>query len=143
MTMGLWHFMQGDLSWSWDEDGVLVSSFDDGLQFIPGEDGFSTVAAEAKAASFSVEPAVVAVYTGTPGYAARIDAEEAAQQAAEAKAKADSVIDAMLNPVDPVDARKAEVNARFDALLSASNRASDIAALRAAAIAAVENGTAE
>ena len=164
--MALWHFMQGDNAYSWTEDGGLVSSFDDGLDLIPGEDEFSSSAADTKASGFDETPVVTAVYTGTPGYAARIAAEaQAAQEAqdladakaaadaqtlrdaqaaADAKAEAEAVIDALLNPPSPLGQLKAQVNAQYDALLAAApDRAADIAKLRATALADPEIITTE
>lgn len=126
--MALWHFINsnGD-GMSWDEKGVQVSSFDDGLEFLPDEQGFSRDAADAKAKQLGG----TAEYTGTPNWHSRIEREEA-------RAAADAEIDALLNPADPTDAQKAVINARYDALLAAApDRKADIEKLRKADIKAV------
>lgn len=128
--MALWHFMNGADPVSWEENGMLVSSFDDGLDYIPGEALFNDGAATAKAAMLGV--GVEPIYTGTPGYASRISAEAKAFQAAAAKALAEAQINAMLHPVDP---RAAGINSQFDALLAAApDRAEDIEKLRQQAL---------
>jgi len=120
--MALWHFLKDGAGFSWQENGEDVSSFDDGLALIPGEDGFSTTLADQKAASLG--DGVTAEYTGTPNYAARIEQEQAA-------AAANAEIDALLNPPDPLQQAKDAINAKYDALLAAApDRAADIANLR-------------
>lgn len=136
--MALWHFLKDEQGFSWSEGDDTVSSFDDGLAFVPGEDEFSRDAADAKATALG--DGVTAEYTGTPNYSARIEQEQAAaaeaQAQADAKAQADATIDAMLNPPDPEQAAKDAVNAKYDALLAAApDRADDIAKLREAELA--------
>jgi len=122
--MALWHFLKDDAGFSWEENGDIVSSFDDGLAFIPGEDGFDRSAADQKAASLGA--GVTAEYTGTPNYAARIEQEQAT-------AAANAEIDAMLNPPDPLQQARDAINAKYDALLAAApDRSADIERLRTA-----------
>lgn len=110
--MALWHFIRQDgdviTPVSWDEGDQHVSAFDDGLDRNPDEDGFSRSAADQKASS--IGDGVVAVYTGTPGYAARIAAEGIAAQAA--KDAADAAIAAQ----DEADRAAAEQASRDQAI---------------------------
>lgn len=136
--MALWHFMQGEEPYSWEENGRTVSSWDDGFSLIPGDADFSSEAADQKASSFSAIPPVVAVYTGTPNYAAAQDAIAKAAADSETALAAAAQIDAMLNPITPQQQAINAMNAQFDALLAAApDRASDIATLRAEALAKI------
>lgn len=114
--MALWHFMQGSSPYSWIENGLDVSSFDDGLDFIPGEDGFNSSAADAFAAALGADPAVMAVYTGTPGYAARIAAEDRAREQAKAEAEVQAQAEAEARAKAQAEA---EAQAYADALAEA------------------------
>lgn len=143
--MALWHFIKntenGPEGVSWDEGGATVSSFDDGLCFLPGEEQFSREAADAKAESLG--EGITAELTGVPGYQARMEreAQEAAeaQQRDDARLAAEAQLDAMLNPIMPEDAERAAINQKFDVLLSAApDRAEDIEKLRKEALQALE-----
>ncbi len=124
--MASWHFLKAGKGFSWSEGGAIVSSFDDGLAFLPGEDGFSDAAAKAKAASLGA--GVTAEYTGTPNWSARVEAEDR-------KAAASAELDNLLNPVAPADL----VNAHFDELLAQlPDRADDVETARKAELAALE-----
>lgn len=176
--MGLWQIF--------NVDGVAQDEqFDDGLAFMPGEDGYSTDAVAARAVSFGADFTFSLI--GVPNWHVRIEAEHiadeqriaaekadadqaakeaqeaadaerdrataaqreaeqaerdaasiAAQEAAsraaqqQARAAAEAELAAMLDPSSVV---RAQINAKFDAMLaSLPDRAKDIKALRAAAL---------
>lgn len=66
---------------SWEENGETVHTFDDGLAYEPGEEGFDRTAADAKAAGFG--KGFTAAYMGTPNWHLRVEQE--AKDAAEAR----------------------------------------------------------
>lgn len=140
--MALWTFLKNGVGHAWKEDGATVSNWDDGLAFMPGEDGFTTEPAAAKAAELG--KGVVAAYAGTPNWHARIEQEAADAEAAERKARiAAHVADETARRADPVaharNGRIAAINAHFDAMAAdAPELKGDIEALRGAAIAEVD-----
>lgn len=124
--MAVWQFLKAGRGHAWNEEGVAVSTFDDGLAYMPGEDGFSREAADAKAKALGA--GVSAYLVSVPGWHARIESEQR-------KAAAEAEIDALLNPAMPADA----VNAKYDALLAAApEREADIKQLREAELKALE-----
>jgi hypothetical protein len=82
--MGLWQMI--------DAKGVAqAEQFEDGLAFMPGEDGFSTDPVDAEAARLG--EGFTYSMIGVPGWHARIEAEQAAAAAAE-DAKAGAALEA-------------------------------------------------
>jgi hypothetical protein len=116
--------------------------FDDGLDFMPGEDGFSTEAVEAHAASLGKGCTYSMI--GVPGWHTRVEREAIARgEAEQAQARRDAAtaeIDRMLAP-EPTQADL--INVRFDELLAAApDRAKDIKKLRKAELDALETAPA-
>lgn len=112
-----------------DADGVAQpDQFDDGLAFMPGEDGFSTVAVSKAAAKIGGTFSMI----GVPGWHARVEADQRAAaeaeeadrltvEAAAAKARdtaaAKAKIAEILNPGGYAKDHAAEVlNAEYDIL---------------------------
>lgn len=143
--MGLWQIF--------DADGVAQDDqFDDGLSFQPSEDGYSTDAVAAHAASLGEGFTFGLICV--PGWHVRVEAEQralaeteqaradAAAQAerdatatAQAKRVAEAELDALL---DPSSVARGQINAKFDAMLAAlPDRSTDIAKLREAALAEI------
>lgn len=115
--MAIWHFIKNGEGFAWDDGGETVSCFDDGLDYMPGEDGFSRDAADAKAKAMGA----TAELSGVPGWHARIDRESKAEQEQrdkEAKAEAGA-------------AEKRRADAEAEAAAKAERDASDAATAQA------------
>lgn len=82
--MAVWGFLKNDKGHAWKEGGKDVSSFDDGLDYQPGEEGFTMEAALAKATQLGV--GVSPYFIATPRWSERIEAEQAAEEAARIEA---------------------------------------------------------
>lgn len=75
--MALWTFTDNKGGVAWHESGVMVSNWDDGLAFKPGDDEFRTDLADTKAATLGA--GVKANYSGTPNWHLRVEAEQKAE----------------------------------------------------------------
>jgi hypothetical protein len=105
--MGLWHFTDANgkgVAWL---DGIdTLSNFDDGLAYLPDEDGFDRTAADAKAKALG--KGVTAHLSGVPNWHSRIEREQKEQADAE-REKAEKQAEADRSTADKeTEARNAE-----------------------------------